>query len=124
VPNVHHFAPLHNLTKKIKARLPTYSNVPKLWVPDADIYETESAYQIDIEVPGVTDKEIMMIQWMSPRTLVVQGLIERSIQNSKGDTIWEQEDEGWPNGAKHPPKASPIVLILSKDSADGIKPDQ
>lgn len=47
------------------------------WVPDADIRDAKKAYHIEIEVPGVTDKTTLAIQWLSPRTLLVRGDIKR-----------------------------------------------
>lgn len=45
--------------------------------PDSDIRETKDAYQIEMEVAGTTNKDDVLIQWMSPRTLVVEGTAKR-----------------------------------------------
>ena len=51
------------------------------------IRETNLAYHIEIAMAGVKDKESLVIQWMSPRTLIVQGTIENKvIQNLRIDT--------------------------------------
>lgn len=47
------------------------------WSPNTDIRQTKHAYHIEIEVPGTTDKETLLIQWLSPSTLIVRGQIER-----------------------------------------------
>jgi HSP20 family molecular chaperone IbpA len=47
------------------------------WSPRTDIRQTKLAYHIEIEVPGTTDKETLLIQWLSPSTLIVRGEIER-----------------------------------------------
>jgi hypothetical protein len=74
------------------------------WSPDTDIRQTKLAYHIEIEVPGTTDKESLLIQWMSLRTLIVKGTVERRRigggKMAEGDYIWEQEDEDWTHGVK------------------------
>jgi HSP20 family molecular chaperone IbpA len=54
-------------------------------VPDAEIRETRTAYYLDIELPGVGDKNSIGIAWMSPRLLVVEGLIGRVDVEAKLD---------------------------------------
>jgi len=45
--------------------------------PDSDIRETQLAYCIEIETPGVTDKKNISIQHIPPRTLIVEGTAQR-----------------------------------------------
>lgn len=45
--------------------------------PAVDIRETDSDYYFDIELPGVTDRNSVSIQWTSSRTLVVEGQVSR-----------------------------------------------
>lgn len=95
--------PIHALSEKLKSHLPKaiHSHHQTLvWVPDSDIRETGSGYHIEIEVPGTGEKESMMIQWLSPRTLIVTGTIERPVldgsgQEMSGDKIWEGDGAGW-----------------------------
>jgi HSP20 family molecular chaperone IbpA len=67
------------------------------WSPDTDIRQTKYAYHIEIEVPGTTDKETLLIQWLSPSTLIVRGEIERPFvghgKAAEGAYQWEQGDE-------------------------------
>jgi len=65
-------------------------------VPDADIRETQKAYYLDIELPGVGDKNSIGIAWMSPHLLVVEGLIGRAAVEGEEDTdnSGGQADEG------------------------------
>ena len=44
-------------------------------VPDADFRETRTAFYLDIELPGVKDKNSITITWNSPRSFVVEGSI-------------------------------------------------
>jgi HSP20 family molecular chaperone IbpA len=50
------------------------------WVPRADVRETESAYFVEIEVPGLNagNEDQIIVQWMTPRTIVVSGDAQRS----------------------------------------------
>jgi HSP20 family molecular chaperone IbpA len=63
--------------------------------PEADIRGTNLAYHIEIPLAGVKDKENLIIQWMSPRTLVVQVNVTRpDVGHFKPteDRLWEGED--------------------------------
>jgi hypothetical protein len=53
------------------------SDIP--WSPRTDIRETDNAYIIEIEVPGLRDgqENELLVQWMSPRTLVISGDAKR-----------------------------------------------
>jgi len=68
--------------------------------PAVDIRETDSDYYFDIELPGVTDRDSLSIQWTSSRTLVVEGQISRPIisqpkqqqrQNPTQDQRWAED---------------------------------
>jgi hypothetical protein len=76
------------------------------WTPNTDIRETKLAYHIEIEVPGVTDRKNLLIQWMSPRTLLVEGDIKRPPvgrgRSAEGETLWEQNGEDWSTEARKP----------------------
>jgi hypothetical protein len=70
------------------------------WAPTTDIRETQQFYHIEIETPGVTDKEQLLIQWMTPHTLLVQGNIKRPaniglLDEQEGTKVWEGERDGW-----------------------------
>jgi len=45
--------------------------------PDLDIRDDDTEYVIDIELPGVTDKSAIKIEWSSNRSLTVSGKIDR-----------------------------------------------
>lgn len=52
------------------------------------------------------DRQSLLIQWMSPRTLLVEGDIKRPLvgrgKNAEGETLWEQEGEDWSTEARKP----------------------
>jgi len=75
------------------------------WSPNTDIRQTKHAYHIEIEVPGTTDKETLLIQWLSPSTLIVRGQIERPFvghgKAAEGAYQFQQSEEnanGYPTG--------------------------
>jgi HSP20 family molecular chaperone IbpA len=75
------------------------------WVPNTDIRQTRLAYHIEIEVPGTTNKDDLLIQWLSPSTLIVRGEIERPFvghgKAAEGAYLWQQSEErgdGYPVG--------------------------
>ena len=49
-------------------------------LPRADVQELASAYFVEIEVPGLQagNEDQVLVQWMTPRTVVVSGDIERA----------------------------------------------
>lgn len=79
------------------------------WSPRTDIRQTKLAYHIEIEVPGTTDKETLLIQWLSPSTLIVRGEIERPFvghgKAAEGAYEFKQGEEsgdGYGNGTATP----------------------
>ncbi|RMD41334.1 hypothetical protein DV735_g3779, partial [Chaetothyriales sp. CBS 134920] len=52
------------------------------WVPPADVRQTPDCYLIEIDVPGLSagDEEKVLVQWMSPRTVVVSAEMKKSAQ--------------------------------------------
>lgn len=111
----HHFQfpqiSLHNLTLKAHYHGPhtpesIRTSSAGTWAPATDIRETLRFYHIEIETPGTTDKETLLIQWMSPHTLLVQGNIKRPaniglLDSEGGDKVWEGKEDGWAREAGH-----------------------
>ena len=54
----------------------------------------------------MSERQNLLIQWMSPRTLLVEGNIKRPLvgrgKNAEGETLWEQEGEDWSTEARKP----------------------
>jgi len=103
--DVHHFqlpAQMHGLANAIHQRRKHTNEQVVPRGPDSDIRETKLAYYIEMEVPGVTDKNDILIQWMSPRTFVVEGTAQRpDVGREAGiasEAVWEQESKT--NGIK------------------------
>jgi len=95
---VHHFHhPPHSSTKTAPALHTTTASHTNghavSWTPDSDLRETKIAYHIEMELAGVSDKTSILIQWMSPRTLLVEGKATRPDLNrgheGDGDAMWE-----------------------------------
>ena len=109
-----HFPPvsLHSLAQKWKTIAPGHKKQQGVEVtqccPETDIRETVYAYHIEIALPGVHDKERLVIQWMSPRTLLVQGDISRPYvghgKRAEGERQWEGDLDGFWSEADYPPK--------------------
>jgi len=75
--------------------------------PDSDIRETKLFYYIEMEVPGTTNQDDILVQWMSPRTLVVEGTANRPNvgreSNEGAEPVWENEDAGVGSKSSDPP---------------------
>ncbi|RMZ76908.1 hypothetical protein DV738_g4702, partial [Chaetothyriales sp. CBS 135597] len=82
------------------------------WVPPADVRQTPDCYLIDIDVPGLSqgDEEKVLVQWLSPRTIIVSAEIKKAAE---------------PQLFKIPPVAvdsklgSDIVDVSKSDAGDG-----
>ena len=57
---------------------PTYAATTS-WSPRADVRETDSSYFVEIEVPGTQKEDQVLVQWMTPRTIVVSGDAQRAL---------------------------------------------
>lgn len=56
--------------------------------PNFDVHETKDSYVLEGEVPGVSDKKNISIEFTDDNTLVVQGRVEKSLEgwrDEKGD---------------------------------------
>ena len=63
------------------------------WTPDSDVRETKTAYHIEMEVAGVSDKKTIKVVWQSPRTLLVEGVASRrdltGEHESDAESVWK-----------------------------------
>lgn len=71
--------------------------------PRSDIRETEHAFYIDVELPGVDSKEHLKLEWTSRRTLFLEARIRRSNTTIEGaeiaqDVTSSAEDKADENG--------------------------
>ncbi|KIX08071.1 uncharacterized protein Z518_02726 [Rhinocladiella mackenziei CBS 650.93] len=127
---------LHEMTLRTHFRgphAPGSVSAPKSgtsWAPATDIRETMRAYHIEVETPGVTEKDSILIQWMSPHTLMVQGESKRPaniglLDSEEGKRIWEGEGDGWPKEAGHgkmeqkePTDGGPLMRTPSRETME------
>lgn len=98
---------LHEMTLRTHYRgphKPEQVSAPKpagIFAPATDIRETMRSYHIEIETPGVTNKDSIMVQWLTPHTLLVQGESKRPaniglLDGDEGSKVWEgASGEGW-----------------------------
>lgn len=54
--------------------------------PNFDIHETDSAYILEGELPGLDDKSKLTIEFTDDNTLLIRGKIEKSFKKSLPDT--------------------------------------
>jgi len=79
-----HHVPLPYLVHKAGKALHDKDN--NIHRPTADIRETPSTFYIDIDLPGLTHKSDLHINWTSTRTLLVSTRIERP-PIEEGDSV-------------------------------------
>ena len=51
---------------------------PKPFTPAFDLLETSAAFILEGELPGLTDKKAVVIEFVDPQTLLIKGRIERT----------------------------------------------
>ena len=75
---------------------PSYATNLTSWVPRADVRDAASAYFIEIEVPGLQagNEDQVLVQWMTPRTIVVSGDIERAALPAEPVAATNTEENG------------------------------
>jgi HSP20 family molecular chaperone IbpA len=97
----HHFhfptVLVHHLKSEIEhvcilARPPPASAAPI--IPKVNIRETSQTYHIEIEVPGVIDKNMFAMHWLSPRILLVRGDIPRhNISRDAANGVTQENED-------------------------------
>lgn len=60
--------------------------------PNFDVHETEKAYILEGELPGLQDKKALHLEFTDPQTLLVRGRIERSHQVGQPPRVADAED--------------------------------
>ncbi|KAI5838157.1 HSP20-like chaperone [Morchella snyderi] len=58
----------------------------RAFAPNFDIHETDSAYVLEGELPGLDDKSKLNIEFTDDKTLLIRGKIEKSVTRSSPDT--------------------------------------
>lgn len=66
----------------------TSSTGRRAFSPNFDVHETEHEYVLEGELPGLSDKKNVSIEFADDKTIMVQGKIERSVK-------------GWSDGQGH-----------------------
>jgi len=76
-----HERPHHhqNLIQYLAHKRPT----PAIVYPDVDMREADNEYAIDVELPGVRNKSSIKLEWISSRSLLISGNIERPALSSE-----------------------------------------
>lgn len=82
----------HSFRAKIQHSGDPYYNIDGLshkdvLAPKFDIIETEHAFSIVGEIPGVKTKELVSFEWLEDQTLFVRGQIDSLEAEQKGDNV-------------------------------------
>lgn len=85
----HHHIPHPHWGEKVAKML--HDKDAEVHKPRADVRETNSAFHIDVELPGLREKSDLALKWLSTRTILVSCRLRREAVSSS--------EEGHPNGA-------------------------
>jgi len=70
-----------------------HNRTNRAFSPRFDVYETEDAYHLFGDLPGVSDKKSIGIEFSDPRTLMVSGRVERSMPKPQKQFEQKQSEE-------------------------------
>jgi len=65
----------------------------RVFQPNFDVHETKDAYHLEGEVPGISDKSKLDIEFVDSQTLVIKGRIERSHTTDDSGASGQQEED-------------------------------
>jgi HSP20 family protein len=74
----------------------------RAFTPNFDIHETDSAFVLEGELPGLEDKSGVDIEFTDDNTLLVRGKIEKSIQRTSPNTQPEAANGSTPTAKGKP----------------------
>lgn len=80
------------LEQALQAKRREEANPTRSWSPAVDIYETETGYQLAVDLPGVDPKSIEVS--MEKETLVVSGERARPEESSE-KTLYHRRERVW-----------------------------
>jgi len=83
VDHLHERHPHQNLFHYLSRRKANYTT--SINQPDLDIRDNDKEYFIDIELPGVGNKDAIKIEWTSNRDLYISGDVDRPLIPDSGD---------------------------------------
>ncbi|KAI5812679.1 HSP20-like chaperone [Pyronema omphalodes] len=85
--------------------------------PNFDVHETKDSYILEGEVPGVSDKKSISIEFTDDNTLLVQGRIERSLEGWRNEKGKQKEIE--PASSDEQKKIEGTASQAAKEKVEG-----
>lgn len=90
--------------------------------PDLDVRDYDSEYIVEVELPGVSDKSAIKIEWTSSRSLTILGNIDRplvadntsSAATAEKATKVQTGTRGLDGEWIPPPGERPILLVAER----------
>lgn len=92
--------------------------------PDLDLRDHNSEYIVDVELPGLTDKNAIKIEWTSSRSLLIAGTIDRPFvpddlpapapATEEGGEKPEGEKSGAEAGSEPDPESRKATLLVAE----------
>lgn len=107
------FRLLEQLNQAASPTSPSQGN-KRVFSPNFDIHETEAAYILEGELPGLSDKSNVNIEFTDDNTLIVRGKIEKSVTRSS------PEPESKPTEEKSTRNAGSQVAKRTDDSQKAV----
>jgi HSP20 family protein len=85
--------------------------------PNFDVHETKDSYVLEGEVPGVSDKKNISIEFTDDKTLVVQGRVEKTLEGWRDEKGKQKEIE--PASSEEQKKIEGAADQVAKEKVEG-----
>ncbi|KAI5206615.1 hypothetical protein E4T42_09147 [Aureobasidium subglaciale] len=96
----------------------TYKPEQEIFYPDVDVRDYETGYAIDMELPGLLDKNSIKVEWTSKHDIMISGILARPelpvVAKSADANGRRNEDISVATESSEKDKSAPILLVAER----------
>ncbi|KAI5264110.1 hypothetical protein E4T47_08847 [Aureobasidium subglaciale] len=96
----------------------TYKPEQEVFHPDVDVRDYETGYAIDMELPGLSDKDSVKVEWTSKHDIMISGLLARpelpTVAKSANTNGRQNERTGVATESSGKDESTPILLVTER----------
>ncbi|KAI5235945.1 hypothetical protein E4T43_08926 [Aureobasidium subglaciale] len=115
VPIVDH---IHARHRGIHWPFSTYKPEQEVFHPDVDVRDYETGYAIDMELPGLSDKDSVKVEWTSKHDIMISGLLARpelpTVAKPANTNGRQDERTGVVTESSGKDESTPILLVTER----------
>ncbi|KAI5196577.1 hypothetical protein E4T39_07730 [Aureobasidium subglaciale] len=95
-----------------------YKPEQEIFYPDVDVRDYETGYAIDMELPGLSDKNSIKVEWTSKHDIMISGLLARpglpTMKNPANGNGRRTEHTGVATEGSEKDELAPILLVSER----------